>query len=83
MNKLNVLILLWERLLKNKKTIENQGKKQVHALVSLKPKEIKPIQTKPNEYSDYFLNGLAKIRKLFEPVNFYDLTYNFKDSKIY
>ena len=50
--------------------------------MSLKPKEIKPIGTKPNEYSDYFLNGLPKIRKSLEPFNFYDLTYNFKDSKI-
>ena len=56
--------------------------KQIDALVDLKPKEIKPRVTKPNEYSDYFLNGLAKNRKSFEPVNFYDLTYNFKDSNI-
>ena len=67
---------------KQTRTIEDQGKKQVDALVALKPKEIKPRETKPNEYSDYFLNGLAKIREPFEPVNFYDLTYNFKDSKI-
>ena len=44
-----------------------------------KPKEIKIRGTKPNEYSDYFLSGLAKIRESFESVNFYDLTYNFKD----
>ena len=49
--------------------------------MALKPKEIKPRETKQNEYSDYFLNGLAKIRESFESVNFYDLTYNFKDSK--
>ena len=36
MNKLNLLILLWEKLLKNKhKTIEDQGEKQVNALKSL------------------------------------------------
>ena len=64
---------------KQTKTIEQQGKKQVDALVALKSKEIKLRETKPNEYSDYFLNGLAKIR---EPVKFYDLIYNFKDSKI-
>ena len=51
--------------------------------MALEPKEIKPIKTKPNEYSDYFLNGLAKIRESFEPVNFYDVTYNFKDSSIH
>ena len=50
--------------------------------MALKPKEIKPRETKPNAYSDYFLNELAKIRKSFEPVTFYDLTCNFKDSRI-
>ena len=50
--------------------------------MALKTKEIKPRETKLNEYSDYFLNGFAKIRESSEPVNFYDLTYNFKDSKI-
>ena len=50
--------------------------------MALKPKEIKPRETKPNEYSDYFLNGLAEIRESFKPVNFYNLTNNFKDSKI-
>ena len=62
-----------------KSTFEDQGKKQVDALVALKRKEIKPRETNPNEYSDYFLNGLVKIRESFEPVNFYDLTYNFKE----
>ena len=68
---------------KQTKTIEGQGKKQVDALVALKPKEIKPRETKSNEHSDYLLNGLAKIRESFEPLNFYDVTYNFKDSRIY
>ena len=67
---------------KQTKTIEDQGKKQVDVLVALKPKEIKPRQTKSNEYSDYFVNGLAKTRESYEPVSFYDLTYNFKDSNI-
>ena len=39
-------------------------------------------ETKPNEYNDYFLNELAIIRRSFEPVNFYELIYNFKDSSI-
>ena len=64
------------------KAIEDHGKKQIDALADLKPKEIKPRETKPNEYSDYFLNALAKIRKSFELVNFYDLNYNFKDSRM-
>ena len=69
------------------KTIEVQGKKQIDALADLKPKEIKskeikPREIKPCEYSDYFLNKLAIIRRSFEPVNFYDLTYKFKDLNI-
>ena len=72
---------------KQTKTIKDQGKKQIDALADLKPKEIKRIKTKPREanpgeHSDYFLNGLAIIRKSFKPVNFYDLTYKFKDSSI-
>ena len=67
------------------KTIEDQGKKPIGALAYLK--EIKPTKSKPREsnsgeYSDYFLNKLAIIRRSFEPVNFYDLIYNFKDSSI-
>ena len=67
---------------KQTKTIEDQGKKQIDALVSLKPKEIKPIKTKPNGYSEYFLNGLAKIQESYDPVDFYDVTYNFRDLRI-
>ena len=51
------------------KTIEDQGNKQVEALEILKPKEIKPIEEKPHEYSRYFLNGLAKIRESNEPID--------------
>ena len=64
------------------KTIEDQGKKQVDALADLKAKEIKPRETKPNEYGNYFVNGLAKIGESYEPVDFYDVTYNFKDLRI-
>ena len=46
---------------KQTKTIEDQGKRQVGALANLELKEIKPKETKPNEYGDYFLNKLAKI----------------------
>ena len=34
---------------KQTKTIEDQGKKQIDTLADLKPKEIKPIKTKPRE----------------------------------
>ena len=44
---------------KQTKAIEDQGKKQIDALADLKPKEVKAREAKPNEYSDYFLNGLA------------------------
>ena len=40
------------------KTIEDQGKKQIGAIADLKSKEIKPRETKPNKYGDYFIDGL-------------------------
>ena len=40
---------------KQMKTIEDQGKKQIDALADLKPKEKKPIESKSDEYGDYFL----------------------------
>ena len=72
---------------KHQKQSKIKGKKQIDALADLKlkeikQKEIKPRKTKPGEYSDYFLYELAKIRKSLEPVNFFDLTYKFKDSNI-
>ena len=42
------------------KTIEDQGKKQIDALADLKAKKIKPTETKPNKYGDYFVDGLAE-----------------------
>ena len=62
--------------------IEDQGKKQIDALEDLKPKEIKPRKSKPDEYGDYFLDDFAKIRDSYEPVDFCDVTYNFTDSRI-
>ena len=68
---------------KQTKTIEGQGKKQIDASANLKlKKKVKQRGTKPHEYGDYFLNGLAKIRESYEPVDFYDVTYNFKDLRI-
>ena len=64
------------------KTIEDQRKKQIDALADLKPKEIKVRVTKPNKYGDYFIDGLAKIRESYNPIDFNNLTYNFKDSRI-
>ena len=68
---------LGEAFEKKTKAIEDQGKKQTDALADLKPKE-----TKPNKYGDYFIDGLAKIRESYKPIDFNDLTYNFKDLKI-
>ena len=61
--------------------------KQIKTIEDLKPKEIKPIETKSkeikqNKYGDYFIDGLAKIRESYKPIDFNNLTYNFKDSKI-
>ena len=64
------------------KTIVDQGKKQIDALANLKSKEIKPREAKPSKYGDYFIDGLAKIRESYKPIDFNDLTYNFKDLKI-
>ena len=64
------------------KTIQDQGRKQIDALADLKPKEIKPKETKPNKYGDYFIDILAKIRESYKPIDFNDLTYNFKDLRI-
>ena len=63
---------------KQTKTIEEQGKKQAEALANLKLKEIKPKATKPNEYGDYFLNGLAKIRESSETIDFNNSIYSYK-----
>ena len=83
MNKLNLLILLWEKLFKNQqKQSKIMEEKQIDALADLKPKEVKPRETKPNKYGDYFLDGLAKIRESYKPIDFNDLIYNFKDSRI-
>ena len=67
-----------------RKAFEKQTKavEPIDALVALKPKEIIPKETKANEYGDYFLNRLAKTRESYEPVDFHDLTYNFKDLRI-
>ena len=71
--------------MKNKqRTIEYQGEKQVNALKSLnslKPKEVKPKEIKPVKYSNYFVEGLAEIQKNNPPIDFNNLTFNFKDPK--
>ena len=65
---------------KQVKTIEDQGKKQSAALENLNLKEITQDKTKPIEYSNYFINQLAKINKNIKPVDFNDLIYYYKGS---
>ena len=60
---------------KQTQTIKDQGKQQIDPLADLKPKEIKPRETKPNKHGDYFLDGLAKIRESYKLIDFNDLTY--------
>ena len=68
--------------LKNKQNNWRPSKKQIGPLEIKEIKEIKPRETKPNEYGDYFINEKAKIRQFYEPVDLNDLAYNFKDSRI-
>ena len=65
---------------KQVKTIEYQGKKQIEALENLKLKEIMQDKTKVIEYSNYFINQLAKIDKNIKPIDFNDLIYYYKGS---
>ena len=65
---------------KQVKTIEYQGKKQIEALENLKLKEIMQDKTKVIEYSNYFINQLAKIYKNIKPIDFNDLIYYYKGS---
>ena len=63
---------------KQTKTIKDQRKKEIDALADLKPKEMEPKKTKPNEYGDYFLNRLAEIKNSAK-IDFNNLKYTFKD----
>ena len=42
----------------------------------------KAFEKQINTYGDYFIDRLAKIRKSYKPIDFKDLTYNFKDLRI-
>ena len=47
--------------------------------LQVKPKEVKSEETKPLEYSSYFIKRLAEIRKSTKPIDpDEDLTYTFK-----
>ena len=62
---------------KQTKTIEDQGEKQIKAIQDNKKGK---KQTKTNEYGDYFLNGLAKIRESSKAIDFNNLIYFYKGS---
>ena len=82
MNKINLLILLWGKLLKNKrKQLKIKEKKQIDALKSLeflKPKEVKSEEKKPIDCDDYFINRMTKIRYQSKKIDLNNLTYIFK-----
>ena len=69
---------LGKPFLEEAKSIKDLGEKQVDALKSLKPEEVKPKETKPFEYGDYFLNGLAEIKHSTK-IDFNNSKYTFKD----
>ena len=64
---------------KQTKTIEDQGKKQVDALVVLKPKNDAKVKfdktpsIKQSIINDYFKDRLDKIKKYYEPIDKDDL----------
>ena len=60
---------------KQTKAIEDQGEKQINALKFLKPKEVKPEETKPIKYDDYYVDNMVEIRNLSKKIGFNDLTY--------
>ena len=72
------------------KTIEDQGQKQVDALENLKLKEQKAIEDKSDdkilmqkENCNRLLGDrLDEIQKISKEINFNNLTYHFKDSRI-
>ena len=86
-----LLILLWEKLLKNKQNqLKIKEKKQVDILKTAKPKELEAIQDKQddnekhlkykevfNELSNQRIGEIYNISKKF---NFNNLTYHFKGS---
>ena len=73
--------------MKNIKTIEDQGKKQIDGLESLKPKkETKPIEGKPNNQSRaaIIFNELTSKRKglmkeLYDCSDYNNLKFDFID----
>ena len=66
---------------KQTKTIEDQREKQINvlkSLESLKPKEVKPEETKPIGYDYCYIDKMAEIRNLSKQIDFNDLTYVYK-----
>ena len=47
---------------KQTKAIKDQGEKQSDALKASKSKELKPKETKPIKYDNYFIDGITEIR---------------------
>ena len=47
----------------------------------MKANKLKPKEAKTIAYNDYFIKGLAEIRKNNQPIDFNDLAYSFKGSE--
>ena len=73
------------------KTIKNQGKKQVDALKDLKPKEqtkaiadksVEDLLTEKETYNRLLNERRNEIQEISEKLDYNNLTYFFKDSRI-
>ena len=97
MNKQNLVILLWEKLFKQIKTIEDQGQKQVEALNTLKFNKkvtIEDVIPKNAFNSDEAKKELDKIKEkensidreklvYINQINIHMILENFKQKKIW
>ena len=63
---------------KQTKTIGDQGEKQLDALKSLRPKEVKPKETRPIDYDNYYIDRMVEIRNQLKKIDFNNLTYFIK-----
>ena len=78
---------------KKRKTIEDQGQKQVHALKTLKPKELEAIKDNKYDVNERLLKykgifdelsreRIGEIRNMSKEIGFNNLTSYFKDPSL-
>ena len=53
-------------------------KKQVDALKTLEPKEVKSKAIQPIDYGNYYIDRMVEIRNQFKRIDFNNLTYFYK-----